>query len=92
MANHKSAEKSIRKIERRTAVNRNRLSRVRTFVKKAETLLGVSKDKFNAEEAKIALVQAESELMSGVSKGVLHKNTASRKVSRLVKRFKALVA
>ncbi len=92
MANHKSAEKCIRKTERRTAINRNRVTRMRTFVKKAEMLLSAAKDKFNVEEAKVALLEAESELMRGVSKGIVHKNTAARKVSRLVKRFRSLVA
>ena len=88
MASHKSAEKSIRQTARRTLVNQNRVGRIRTFVKKIAALLATPNAK--KEEAATALVQAERELMRGVSKGVLHKNTASRKVSRLTKRVKAL--
>ncbi len=88
MASHKSAEKCIRKTARRTLINQNRVGRIRTFVKKIETLLATPNTK--KEEATTALVQAERELMRGVSKGVLHKNTAARKVSRLTKRVKAL--
>lgn len=86
MAHHKSAKKRIRQTETRTAVNRARVSRIRTFVKKVELAVAAG-DKAAAQEA---LRAAEPELMSGVSKGVLHKNTASRKVSRLVARVKAL--
>jgi small subunit ribosomal protein S20 len=88
MASHKSAQKCIRKTARRTLINQNRVGRIRTFVKKIETLLATPNAK--KEEAATALVQAERELMRGVSKGVLHKNTAARKVSRLAKRVKAL--
>ena len=87
MASHKSAEKCIRKIERRTEINKSRMSRIRTYIKKLEDLLtpGTSKDKLAD-----ALVQAEREIKRGVTKGVLHRNTAARKVSRLTKRAKAL--
>jgi small subunit ribosomal protein S20 len=88
MANHKSAEKAIRKALRRTEINKNRISRIRTFVKKVEGLISLGK----AVEAKDALKVAEKELKRGVSKGVIHLNTASRKVSRLTKRVKALAA
>lgn len=88
MANHTSSKKAIRKIEARTAVNRTRVSRIRTFIKKVEELLTQGKK----SEAGVALREAEAEIMRGVSKGVMHKNTASRKVSRLVKRVKALAA
>jgi len=87
MASHKSAEKCIRKTARRTLINQNRMSRIRTFVKRVETMLEGKTDK---TEAATALVQAERELMRGVSKGLLHKNTVSRKVSRLAKKVKAL--
>ncbi|RZI46585.1 30S ribosomal protein S20 [Candidatus Finniella inopinata] len=87
MASHKSAEKCIRKIERRTAVNKNRMSRIRTFIKKLEDLLIPGTPK---EQLTVALVQAEREIKRGVTKGVLHRNTAARKVSRLAKRAKAL--
>lgn len=86
MAHHKSAKKRIRQTETRTEVNRARVSRIRTFVKKVELALAAG-DKAAAQEAFIA---AEPVLMSGVTKGVIHKNTASRKVSRLAARVAAL--
>ena len=86
MANHKSAEKRARQTERRTAVNRARTSRIKTFVKKVETAIA-SGDKNAAADA---LRQAQPELQRGVTKGVVHKNTASRKLSRLSARIKAL--
>ncbi len=86
MATHKSAEKCIRQIARRTEVNGNRIGRIRTFIKKVEAKI----DSANQAEARIALVEAEREIMRGVTKGVLHLNTAARKVSRLSKRVKAL--
>ena len=88
MANTSSAKKAARKIEARTAVNKNRRSRVRTFVRKVEEALA-SGDKGAAEEAFKA---AQPELMRAAAKGVVHKNTASRKVSRLAQRVKALGA
>jgi small subunit ribosomal protein S20 len=86
MANHKSAEKRIRQTARRTAVNKARVSRLRTFVKKVEAAIA-SGDK---EAAKAAFDAAQPELHRGVGKGVVHKNTASRKLSRLSSRIKAL--
>jgi small subunit ribosomal protein S20 len=86
MAHHKSAKKRIRQTERRTDVNDARTSRVRTFVKKVETAIA-SGDKAAAASA---LRAAEPELQRGVTKGVVHRNAASRKVSRLSKRIKAL--
>lgn len=86
MANHKSAEKRIRQTERRTAVNRARVSRIRTFVKKVEAAIE-SGDKGAAAEA---FKLAQPELARGVTKGVLHANTASRKMSRLSQRIKSL--
>ena len=86
MAHHLSAQKRIRQTERRTEVNRNRVSRIRTFVKKVELAIASG----NKEEAFAALRAAEPELMRGVTAGVLHKNTASRKVSRLSARVKSL--
>ena len=88
MANTTSAQKAARKIARRTEVNKARRSRVRTFVRKVEEAIASG----NAEAAKTALLAAEPELARGVSKGVLHKNTVSRKVSRLSARVKALGA
>ncbi|QMW22922.1 30S ribosomal protein S20 [Sandaracinobacteroides saxicola] len=86
MANTPQAEKRIRRNDRRAAINKARLSRIRTFVKKAESAIesGVKAD------ALAALAAATPELMRGVSKGVVHKNTASRKISRLTKRAAAL--
>lgn len=88
MANTSSAKKAARKIERRTAINKNRRSRVRTFIRKVEEALA-SGDKGAAEAAFKA---AQPELMRAATKGVMHKNTASRKVSRLASRVKALSA
>ena len=88
MANTSSAKKATRKIARRTAINKNRRSRVRTFVKKVEAALEAG-DKSAASEA---LRAAEPELMRAAGKGVLHPNTASRKVSRLASRVKSLEA
>ncbi len=86
MAHIKSAKKRIRQIERRTQVNRARVSRIRTFVKKVE--LAIAGGDQNA--AADALRVAQPELMRGVTKGVVHKNTAARKMSRLAARIKAM--
>ena len=88
MAHHKSAQKRIRQTERRTVVNRARRSRIRTFIKRVEAAL----DSGDANAAATALKQAQPEIMRGVSKGVLKLGTASRKVSRLAQRVKALGA
>ena len=86
MANHKSAEKRIKVTKARTIVNDARRSRVRTFVKKAEAAI----IKGNKDEATEAVRVMESEITKGVTKGVVHKNTAARKVSRMVKKLKAM--
>ncbi|MCZ6637771.1 MAG: 30S ribosomal protein S20 [Alphaproteobacteria bacterium] len=86
MANIRSAKKRIRQTARKTVVNRNRLSRMRTYVKKVETAIAAG-DK-NAAGA--ALKEAQPEIMRGVTKGLLHRNTAARKVSRLNAQVKAL--
>ncbi len=86
MANHKSAEKRIRQTEKRTAINRSRLSRVRTFVKKVETAIA-SGDRAAAETA---FQLAQPELHRAITKGVMHRNTVSRKLSRLAVRITAL--
>ena len=88
MANTSSAKKAVRKIERRTAVNRARRSRMRTFLRKVEEALAAG----DASLAANALRQAEPELMRAAQHGVVHKNTASRKVSRLTARVKSLEA
>jgi small subunit ribosomal protein S20 len=86
MANTPQARKRIRRNERRTVINGNRMSRIRSFVKKVEAALE-SGDKAAAADA---LKAAQPELARGVARGVLHKNTASRKMSRLSKRVASL--
>ena len=86
MANNPGAKKAIRKIARRTEVNTARRSRVRTFLRKFEDALAAG----DKAVAKAAFVEAQSELMRAVSKGVVHPNTGSRKVSRLAARLKKL--
>lgn len=86
MANHRSAEKRIRQTERRTAMNRARVSRIRTFMKKVETAIAAG----DKDGARAALTAAQPEMQRGVGKGVLHKNTVARKLSRLSARIKAL--
>ena len=88
MANTPQSKKRARQIERRTDVNKARRSRIRTFIRKVEEAIASG----NAEAAKDALQAAQPELMRGVTKGVVHKNTASRKISRLAARVKALSA
>ncbi|HAC58800.1 30S ribosomal protein S20 [Parvibaculum sp.] len=86
MANTKSAKKAIRKIAAKTAVNRDRRSRMRSFVRKVEEAIASG----NKSEAEAALRAAQPEIMRAAQKGVIHKNTASRKVSRFAQRVKAL--
>ena len=86
MPNTASAKKRVRQIARRTEVNRARVSRIRTFIKKVEVAIATGDKK----AAQAALNAAEPEMMRGVTKGVLRHNTASRKVSRLSARIKAL--
>ncbi|MET4127551.1 small subunit ribosomal protein S20 [Roseovarius sp. MBR-6] len=86
MANTPQSEKRARQSEKRFAVNKARRSRIRTFLRKVEEAIA-SGDK---EAAATALRLAQPELMRGVTKGVFHKNTASRKMSRLASRVKAL--
>ena len=88
MANHKSAKKRIRRNANRAIVNGARVSRIRTFVKKVETAIGSG----DSNAAREALRAAQPELQRGVSRGVMHRNTASRKISRLAARVKALNA
>jgi small subunit ribosomal protein S20 len=88
MANTASAKKAARKIERRTEINKVRRSRVRSYVRKVEEAIASD----NKEAAQTALVAAQPELMRAATKGILHENTASRKVSRLARRVKALSA
>jgi small subunit ribosomal protein S20 len=86
MANTSSAKKATRVAARRAVINKNRLSRVRSSVRKVEEALA-SGDKAAAEAA---LKAAEPELMRSAQKGIVHKNAAARKVSRLSKRVKAI--
>ncbi len=86
MANLSSSKKATRQIERRTAINKNRRSRMRTFVKRVETAI----EGGDKEAAVVALREAQPQLMKNAQKGLLHKKTASRKVSRLAARVKAL--
>jgi len=86
MANHASAKKAIRQTQTKTAINRSRISRIRTFIKKFENSVK-SGDKDVAQKA---FVVAQSEIMRGVSKKIIKKNSASRKISRLAVRLKAL--
>lgn len=86
MAQHQSAMKRLRRDSKKSLLNHSRLSRLRTFIKKVETAI-ISGDK-NA--AQTALKLAQPEIMRGVTKGVLHRNTASRKMSRLNARVSKL--
>ena len=86
MANTPQAKKRIRRNDRRAEINGARVSRIRTFVKQVEAAIA-SGDK---EQAQAAMRRVQPELARGVSKGVFHKNTASRKISRLSRRVAAL--
>ena len=88
MANTPGSKKAVRKIARRTEVNTARRSRVRTFLRKFEEAVTSG----DAAVAKDAFVKAQSELMRAVTKGVAHKNTGSRKVSRLAAQLKKMAA
>ncbi|WP_193177928.1 30S ribosomal protein S20 [Oricola nitratireducens] len=88
MANTISAKKATRKIARRTAVNTARRSRIRTYMRKVEEAIASG----DAKAAVDALKAAQPEIMRAASKGVMHKNTASRKISRLASRVKALAS
>lgn len=85
MANHKSALKRIRRNNRRAEINGARRSRIRTFIKNVELALTAG----NVTEAEEALKKAQPEMQRGVAKGILHKNTVARKLSRLSSRIKA---
>ena len=86
MANHKSSKKRILRNNKRNEINSNRISRIRTYIKKVETeISSENKDKAN-EAFKLAM----PEIQRGVSKGLVHKNTASRKLSRLSNKIKTI--
>lgn len=86
MANTPQAKKRIRRNASRAAINGARVSRIRTFIKAVETAIAAGKK----DDAATALKNAQPELARGVARGVIHKNTASRKFSRLTKRVAAL--
>jgi small subunit ribosomal protein S20 len=86
MANTPQARKRIRRNQTRTLINGNRLGRIRTFVKNVESAIAGG----DKTAAAAALREAQPELARGVARGVLHRNTASRKLSRLSKRVAAL--
>lgn len=86
MANHKSAKTRIRRNERRAVINGNRMSRIRTFVKKVIVAI----ESGDAKAADEALRNAQPELARGAAKGVLNKKTVARKMSRMSARIKAL--
>ena len=86
MANTPQAKKRILRNARRAEINGARVSRIRTFVKQAESAL----DAGNKDEAKAALARMQPEMARGVARGVMHKNTAARKMSRLTRRLATL--
>lgn len=86
MANIKSAKKRVLQIQRKTAINKNHRSRIRTFIRSVEEAISSG----NKEKATDALKVSQSQIMHGVTKGIIHLNTASRKISRLSSRIKAL--
>ncbi len=88
MAYNSSAKKRIRQIERRTEVNRARVSRIRSFVRKVEEAIAGG----NKEAAAATLREVQPELMRGAKAGLLHRNTVARRVSRLSRRIKAMTA
>ena len=87
MANTPSSKKRILQTAKRTAVNTARRSRIRTFIRRVEEAIRSG----DADAAKAALQRAQPEIMRGAAKGVLHANTASRKVSRLASRVKVMM-
>ncbi len=88
MANTPSAKKRVRQIARRTAINKARRSRIRTFIRKVEEAVAAG----DREAALAALRAAQPEIMRAASRGVLHKRTASRKIARLHHRVNALAS
>lgn len=88
MANSPQAKKRVRQAERRNEINTARRSRIRTFIRKVEEAIAGG----DPATAGAALKDAQPEIMRGVTKGVLHRNTAARKISRLASRIKALGA
>jgi len=88
MANSPGAKKRVRQIARRTMINKSRRSRMRTFIRRVEEAIASG----DSDKAREALKNAQPEIMRSVTRGILHKNTASRKISRLSARVKAINA
>ena len=88
MAHHASAKKRIRQIERRTEINRMRMSRIRTFLRKVEDAIASG----DSEQARQAFREAQPELMRGAKGGLIHRNTVARRLSRMSARIKAMNA
>lgn len=88
MANSPQAKKRVRRNDRRAVINQMRRSRIRRFVRKVEEAIASG----DQDSARAALQAAQPEIMRGVTKGVLHRNTASRKVSRLTRRVGKMAA
>jgi small subunit ribosomal protein S20 len=86
MAHHASAKKRIRQIERRTEANRMRMSRVRTFLRKVEDAIASG----DQEQARLAFRAVQPELMRGAKRGLIHRNTVARRLSRMSARIKAM--
>lgn len=86
MANHASARKRIRRNGRKTEINKSRMSRMRTFIKKVEAAIAGG----DSKAAAAALRNAQPEIQRNVTKNLIHKNTAARKLSRLSARIKAI--
>ena len=86
MANTPQAKKRIRRNDKRATINHSRISRIRSFIKDAESAIGAGRK----AEAAEALKAVQPEMARGVARGVIHKNTAARKISRLSKRVAAL--
>lgn len=86
MANTPQARKRVRQAAKRTEINKARKSRVRTHIRKVEEAIASG----DADQAAVAFTAAKPEIMRGANKGVIHKNAASRKVSRLAKRVKTM--
>jgi small subunit ribosomal protein S20 len=88
MAHHRSAQKRLRQTVKRTAINRSRRSRIRTYLKKVEQAVASG----DPDAARTALRAAEPEIRRGVNKGVLKLNTASRRISRLTRKVNEVEA
>ena len=88
MPNTKTAKRAARAIERRTEINKSRRSRVRTFIRRVNDAVASG----DAEAARDALRKAQPEIMRGAQKGMMHKNTAARTISRLAHRVRKLDA